>query len=347
MFATMLLTTLAALARSAGHNHQRHHHRILHHHRHTTPTRSAVLHTPTRTAATKPTHATPRPHDSARAAPPLLSASAAARPPTPSAQKIYTSSATPQHWHAIASALRPFMKDSRIARLEEVLSRRRRGLHLVLENVADPFNAAAVMRSAEGLGVQHVHVVESICDFHMPEAQSRAASAGALGNVAMGASRWLSVTRYRSSVACYEALRERGLRIFASDCPPADDADDEAGLAWQTAKPYEYAAVPVDALDYGAGDVALVFGNERRGVSRHFVERADAAFYLPMCGFTQSFNISVAAAMSLYAAIASGAFPEGSLTDAERVELLGRWLLRDVKAARPILRQAGIEMQDF
>ncbi len=66
-----------------------------------------------------------------------------------------------------------------------------------------------------------------------------------------------------------------------------------------------------------------------------------------MGGFTQSFNISVACAMALYAAIASGAFAEGTLTEAERDKLLALWLLRDVKAARPILRQAGIELDDF
>ena len=70
-------------------------------------------------------------------------------------------------------------------------------------------------------------------------------------------------------------------------------------------------------------------------------------FYLPMAGFTQSFNISVAAAMAMHAAIASGAFPDGSLTDDERTELLGRWLLRDVKAARPILRSRGVEFVDY
>ena len=68
----------------------------------------------------------------------------------------------------------------------------------------------------------------------------------------------------------------------------------------------------IDELDFAAsaasGGAALIFGNERRGVSRSFIERADRSFYLPMCGLTQSFNISVAVAMSLYHAVASGAF---------------------------------------
>ena len=84
------------------------------------------------------------------------------------------------------------------------------------------------------------------------------------------------------------------------------------------------------------------------GVSRAFIERSDQAFFLPMVGLTQSFNISVAVAMTLYAVLATGRFPEGTLSEEERNELLGRWLLRDVKAARQILRsQAQLEFTDF
>ena len=83
-------------------------------------------------------------------------------------------------------------------------------------------------------------------------------------------------------------------------------------------------------------------------VSRAFIDRADQAFYIPMVGLTQSFNISVAVAMTLYAAISSGHFGEGTLSEAERDELLGRWLLRDVKAAKQILRsRCAIEFDDF
>ena len=83
------------------------------------------------------------------------------------------------------------------------------------------------------------------------------------------------------------------------------------------------------------------------GVSRAIIERASSSFYLPMSGFTQSFNISVAVVMSLYSALASGAFPEGTLTQEERTELLGKWLLRDLKAARSLLMDGGIEFADF
>ena len=192
-----------------------------------------------------------------------------------------------------------------------------------------------------------VKVIESISEFRLPAEETGAASRGALGNVAMGASRWLSVRKYRHSFDCYDELRRLGVRILASDCPPCESEDD-AGLGWETQKARDFSAAPIDQIHFEPGEgVALVLGNERRGVSRALVERSDGAFYLPMCGLTQSFNISVAAAVSLFAVLSSGAFPEGSLSEEEQVELLGKWLLRDVKAAKPLLRKAGIEFEDF
>ena len=66
-----------------------------------------------------------------------------------------------------------------------------------------------------------------------------------------------------------------------------------------------------------------------------------------MSGFTQSFNVGVALGMSLMAAVSTGRFPTGTLSEDARAELLGRWLLRDIKASRGLLAQAGIGFDDF
>ena len=278
-----------------------------------------------------------------------LTATASAR------RRVFLDTATDDDWSLVVEALSEFARSNRMQRLSQVLARRRGGLHLVLENVADPFNVAAVLRTAEGLGVQHVHIIESVHSsmpsMHVPGGERSQPSRGALGNVAMGASRWLTVAKYRSSVDCCAYLRENDIRILASDCPPVLDAPEAAEPErWRDQRDNAFDAVPIDTIDFSAtmGGAALVFGNERRGVSRAFIERADLPFYLPMSGLTQSFNISVAVAMALYHAIASGAFPEGSLPDGVRNELLGRWLLRDVKAARQVLAQrANLEFVDF
>lgn len=154
-----------------------------------------------------------------------------------------------------------------------------------------------------------------------------------------------------------ESLQELGLQVFASDCPP--DISEEGrgvpktpeqveGFGWTREKGHVFDAKPISELSYDADrGVAIVFGSESRGVSSQFITHSDGAFYLPMCGLTQSFNISVAAAMSLYGLIATGNFPEGSLPEEERAKLLALWLLRDVKAAKPILKQAGVDISDF
>ena len=123
-----------------------------------------------------------------------------------SSVRLSLSEAQPTDWARIVEVLRPFVKDNRMERLSRVVGSRRAGLHLVLENVHDPHNAAAVLRTAEGLGVQHVHIIESVNEFQVPAPPARGGG-GAQKGVAMGCSRWLSIRRYGSSLECVEALR--------------------------------------------------------------------------------------------------------------------------------------------
>jgi len=283
--------------------------------------------------------------------------------------------AQPDDWRLVIDALAPFIREVRVRRMERTLLRRRRDLHLVVENVNDPYNAQSVCRTAEALGVQNLHVIESVCPFQLPASAASATARGALGreDASDAAGRWITVRKYESAEACVAALREQGLRIFVSDCPTADEEDGEGegsaqraehvpshdnkpkheGMGFVVANRAAGVAVPIDELDWGScfcdgrAGAALVFGNERRGVSRVLVDDADGAFYLPMSGFTQSFNVGVALAMSLHAAVRTGLFPVGTLGEDEQAELLGRWLLRDIKAARGLLQQAGLEFADF
>jgi len=171
--------------------------------------------------------------------------------------------------------------------------------------------------------------------------------------------------------------------VFVSDCPTVGEEEDggdggagdggggnggklrpSEGVGKETAEQGEAReALPIAALDFAAstagggsggpggpqpaGGVALAFGNERRGCSRELVAAGDGTFFLPMSGFSQSFNIGVAVAMSLAAAIDSGAFPMGTLSEDDRAEVLGRWLIRDMKAAPSLLLQVGLEFEDF
>ena len=297
-----------------------------------------------------------------------------AAPPHELQKRLTLSEATPQDWRLVVDALAPFMRAAVSADGESRYAGRRANLHLVVENLADPFNAQSVCRTAEALGVQHVHVIESICPFQLPGAEAHASSRGALGrgDTGEGAARWLSIHKHQSAGACVNALRAAGVKILVSDCP-TDDGTEESGsgeaendhapsrdnnpahegMGFVVDPQRTAAAKPIDELDWdgcftnGHNGAALVFGNERRGVSRVLIENADGAFYLPMSGFTQSFNVGVALGMSLMAAVSTGRFPTGTLSEDARAELLGRWLLRDIKASEGLLAQAGIGFDDF
>ena len=290
-----------------------------------------------------------------------------------------------EDWSLVVNVLAPFTAQERVERFNQVLSKRRKNLHIVLENIDNPYDTAAILRTAEGLGIQYVHTIDS------SRTRADATAAGealemnkstrdarkqvqnrmsrgsrgprrvtrrALGNVAMGAGRWLSLQEHQSAHECYIALKalSPNLQILASVAAP----DVELGLIsrFDRTKPLDKTpdvapwrqAIhprPLDSLNLrdATDGIALVFGPS---LSRKALEYADAAYYLPsVCGFTREFSLSVQMATGIYEAISAGVAPEGTLDESERTELLGRWLLRDVRAAKQILRaQAKLQVEE-
>ncbi len=198
---------------------------------------------------------------------------------------------------------RGLLLDRRAERVDRVVAERLRSVTLVLDGVHDPHNLAAVLRTAEGLGLQDVHVIRGPSGF-------RPAAA-----VTQGADKWLDVHHHADAPTCLRALRQEGFRVHASLL--ADDA------------------VPLDELP-DEGKIALVFGNEHAGVGLELAAACDGRFRIPMHGFTQSFNVSVAAAMSLHAVISRRRARRGGgdLTGEDRAELRARFYSLAVKQHR-------------
>jgi len=188
---------------------------------------------------------------------------------------------------------------------EEVLALRTRYLALVVEDLYQPHNAAAVMRAAECFGVQDLHVISSSNRFRSRE------------ETEAGAARWLTRHHYDGDGAtrtCLQALKQRGYRIWATTLRPG--------------------AVPLEQLPL-TEKVALCFGTEERGLSDEAHALADGFVYLPMYGFTQSFNISVSVALALFQLterLRTGPC-DWQLSGAEQEELRRHW--REVLAAEP------------
>jgi len=196
--------------------------------------------------------------------------------------------------------LRP-ITERRRQRMINVLQRRQPDLTVVLENVHDPHNISAVLRSCEAVGIGEVHLIYTVEE--RPKL-SRVVAAGTL--------RWLDVVNHRSIEECFAALRERGFTIYATHL------DDNR--------------LELFDLDLTQPS-ALVFGNEQRGVSPEAVEASDATMIIPMMGMVQSLNISVACAVTLYEALrqrrAAGYYERSRLSAGDIETRLNAWLQRE------------------
>jgi len=189
----------------------------------------------------------------------------------------------------VARVLAPFLSDVRKRHIERVLAGRLLSVTLVLENLYDPHNGAAVLRSCEGFGLLNVHVVEGAEPFFFSR------------KVSQSAHKWLNVHLYRSVDDCLGHLRDCGFALWAAVPPPRDAA------------PRGHRS-PVRGLPLDEpGPLALVFGNEHAGLSPRALELCPQHFSIPMQGFSESLNLSVSAAISL-----------AQVTQARRAQLGGR-----------------------
>jgi tRNA (guanosine-2'-O-)-methyltransferase len=201
----------------------------------------------------------------------------------------------------VIDALGPRLTEERRRRIEAVVANRTGRLHVALEGVHDPHNAAAVVRTADAFGVQRVHIVEHGVRFR------------ASRKVTQGAHKWVDISVWRTPGPFVEAMREAGARVLVAAMDGALD---------------------VRALD-PAEPMALVFGNEADGISAELRELADGAFRIPMYGFVESLNVSVAAAIAISALRGAGG---GDLSPEAADELRARYYLRAIRAGYEIAR---------
>lgn len=163
------------------------------------------------------------------------------------------------------------MKPERKEKMEQVLRKRQPDLVLVMENIEDPHNIGAVLRTADSVGVQEIYVINTLIGIH--EFRKKRSSGSA--------DKWLTISHFDTVEKCVKALRQKGLQIWATH------------LATE--------AVSLYSLDL-CQPIALVFGRERGGLSQEMLQHCDGNFIIPQVGMIQSLNVSVACAVSLYEA---------------------------------------------
>lgn len=201
-----------------------------------------------------------------------------------------------------------YVNENRRELLLKTIQERTKHVTVILENFFQPHNFSAVLRSCDCFGIQDVHIVENNNHYKTNP------------KVNMGADKWLSLNRYQENAfntdVCFETVKAKGYQIIAAH-PHTND-------------------VSLYDLDISK-PTAIVFGTEKEGISDYVKENADGFMSIPMYGFTESFNVSVAAALTLshikHKLMTSDI--NWKLNQADYYEILDDWLQKSLKGYLP------------
>lgn len=186
----------------------------------------------------------------------------------------------------------------RAERIRQVLSRRQKDLTLVINNIHDPHNVSAILRSCDAFGISAVHLLYTSNTFPALGKKSSAS-----------AKKWVEQIRHHDAQGLVHALKKSGLNLVRTG--------------------FSHTAVPLFEWDFSR-PTAVILGNEHSGVEENLIKFVDQELYIPMQGMVQSLNVSVAAAIILYEAFSqrqkAGLYDNPSLEPAELDELFDNWI---------------------
>lgn len=202
--------------------------------------------------------------------------------------------------------LSQYLTPNRIQLFDDVLNMRTRYLTVVLEDLFQAQNASAVLRTCDCFGIQDVHIIENQNDFKVHR------------DIAMGSSKWLSLHKYNeagnNSLEAIRNLKAQNYRIVATS-PHINNQE-------------------LGDFDLTKGKTALVFGSELPGISETILKEADEFVKIPMYGFTESFNISVSAAIILHhltLSMKNDKRIDWKLSDVEKDQIKLDWFRKSIK----------------
>ncbi|HEY8271670.1 MAG TPA: RNA methyltransferase [Pseudobdellovibrionaceae bacterium] len=212
------------------------------------------------------------------------------------------------HYQLILEHIGPLLTAERRQKIDRVVAGRNFETAVVLEGIYDRGNSSAVMRTAEGLGFANFHVIETQEKFKESN------------RVTQGADKWVETQKWKQSKECIQSLKDQGYRICVTTLE---------------------ASKPLSEVDF-SGKTALVLGNEKNGASQEMIAAADERIIIPMPGFVQSFNISVAGALCLYHIMQDRIRRTGSnadLTEKEQDILKALYYMRTQDSAQDYLKE--------
>jgi tRNA (guanosine-2'-O-)-methyltransferase len=212
----------------------------------------------------------------------------------------------------ILAELQQFLNPERIERFEDVLANRTKHFTVAVENIFQSHNASAVMRSCDCFGVQDLHVIANHNQYELSK------------DVAMGAEKWVDMHSYykkeNNTQDCIDELKSQGFQIVATT-PHTND-------------------VLLPDFDVTKKS-AFFFGTEISGLSDIVLDQADAFVRIPMYGFTESYNISVSAALVLHDVVnrLKKSEVDGALSEEELMDKKIDWAVKSLKSGPQVLAQ--------
>lgn len=229
-----------------------------------------------------------------------------------------------------AAALSPYLQPARMDRMNQVLQKRTQHCRFLFENPTNPSNVWACLRTMDSFGLQHVDIVVESNKYMGKSALAQKKSM----RTAMGSAQWLTVRNHMTTKDAVAKLKDKGYQIYASDLNP--NAKDIRDIQWTDEK------------------VCIVMGNENSGISQEMRDLADDTFILPMSGFAESFNLSVATAITLAHLSAASVTQNGPLRpgdlDEHEVNCLRlKGILQSLankKLAKAVLNRAGLVLPE-
>ena len=162
----------------------------------------------------------------------------------------------------------------RKGRMEFTIAHRQTDLAVVMENIGDVHNIAAVMRTCDAVGIQDIYVLNTIKEISNIQEKAFRSS--------RSANRWVTIHQFDNINNCIRTLKEKYQKLYCTH------------LSSDAKQLYD--------IDFTEGSIALVFGNEQKGVSAEMLAYCDGNFIIPQVGMIKSLNISVACAVTLYEA---------------------------------------------
>ncbi len=192
---------------------------------------------------------------------------------------------------------------SRIEKIKNVVSKRQQGLVVVLEDIHDPHNAEAVFRSCDALGVQEVYLIFDQEKPFNPRKVGKKSSSSA--------NKWLTFHTFTSRKECFATLREKGYHLIATAL---------------SAK-----AKDLFTTSFEEKRIAVMVGNEHRGLSKEALGMADSIVTIPMHGMVESFNVSVATTVFLFEITRQRRNQDYSLSASDQINLVEDFTTRSSK----------------